>query len=640
MSCAGGARDGLARAALVAAVACLAAARPAGAAFEMDPTRFVPVEELRPGDRCTGRTVFSGDAVEEFDVEVLGVVRGTGPQSDLIIARASGGPLAETGILEGMSGSPVYLGGRLVGAISSTWAFSKEAIAGVTPIGQMLPALALLDGERPPGGGTGGAYGTLVVPPAERPASRGLWLATAAGLSAGAPAVDGAAGAFDGREMTGIPLPLVVSGGSDGFLREVAGVLAGMGLSAVRGARGGSAAGEVSAAGAPGARAGGMLQEGAAEPVPGSAVGVQLVRGDANWTAVGTLTYRDGDRVIAFGHPMFQGGDLELPLVNARVHALMPLQSVSFKYATGTDLIGTMLQDRRHMVAGRLGAPPRMVDLAVSVKVGDGEPRDFHLQVARARPYAALFAGLATAGALDEVVRGAGPGAVELRARVATDAGDVEYADVLQSDDLAFRVGGELAALVDLIASNGFGPRDVSAVDVDVRVFEEERMAEIERVDVGRTSFRPGEDVAVAVTLRHWRGPRVTETLTLHVPDSAPEGKYVLRVSGAAEYREGETARLGEGLRPRTYEQLVSLIERSRPGNAVVAQLLSDEPGLSLSGEEMRAVPRRVALAMASSAVGGVVDPATASCVAESEVRADREVRGTREIVVTVERRP
>jgi hypothetical protein len=638
MSRAGDARGRLAARAAAAAVAvCLGAARPAWAALETDPGRFVPVEELRPGDRCTGRTVFSGDAVEEFDVEILGVVRGTGPQSDLIIARASGGPLAETGILEGMSGSPVYLGDRLVGAISSTWAFSKEAIAGVTPIGQMLPALALFDGERPSGGGPGGAYGTLVVPPAERPASRGSWLAAAAGLPAGAPPAARPAGAFEGREMAGIPLPLVVSGGSDGFLKEVAGVLAGTGLSAVRGARGGPASAEAPARGAPGGEA---LPEGAAEPVPGSAVGVQLVRGDANWTAVGTLTYRDGDRVIAFGHPMFQGGEIELPLVRARVHALMPLQSVSFKYATGTDLIGTMLQDRRHMVAGRLGAPPTMVDLAVSVTVGESGPRDFRLQVARARPYAAVFSGLATAQVLDEVVRAAGPAAVELHARVTTDAGVVEYADVLESDDLAFRVGGELAALLDIIASNGFEPRDVSAVDVDVRVFEEERRAEIERVDAGRTSFRPGEDVTVAVTLRHWRGPRVTETMTLHVPDSAPDGRYVLRVSGAADYRAGEGARLGEGLRPRTYEQLVSLIERSRPGNAVVAQLLSEEPGLSLSGEEMRAVPHRVALAMVSSAVGGVVDPATASCVAESETRVDREVRGAREIVVTVERRP
>jgi hypothetical protein len=450
--------------------------------------------------------------------------------------------------------------------------------------------------------------------------------------------VDGAAGTFGGREMAGIPLPLVVSGGSDRFLKGVADVLAGTGFSAVRGSRWGGA-GEASAARPSGGPAGERPAGDAAEPVPGSAVGVQFVRGDADWTAVGTLTYRDGDRVIAFGHPMFQGGDVELPLVNARVQALMPLQSVSFKYATGTDLVGTMLQDRRHMVAGQLGAPPRMVDLGVSVTVGAGEPHAFRLQVARARPYAALFAGLATAGVLDEVARATGPAAAELRARVTTDAGDVEYADVLQSGDLAFRVGGELAALLDLIASNGFGPREIDAVELDVRVFEEERLAEVVRVDAGRTSFRPGEDIEVAVTLRHWRGQSIVETMRLRVPDSAPDGKYVLRVSGAARFRESESARLGDGLRPRTYEQLVSLIERSRPGNALVAQLLSEEPGLSLSGEEMRALPRRAALAMVSSAVSGVVDPASASCVAESEVLLDREVRGALEIVVTVDRR-
>lgn len=612
--------------AALAAALLVALAAPAAHA-ELDRSRFVAVDELRPGDRCVGRTVFSGSTVEEFEVEILGIVRGTAPQSDLIIARASGGPLGVTGIMEGMSGSPVYLGGRLVGAISSTWAFSKEPIAGVTPIAEMLQALDLFDDRTRSGGGTGGAFGALAVPEGERPVSRAAWLLDVSGLShtlteprAGRPA----ARTFGGRDMTEISLPLVVSGGSDGFLRGVSGVLAGSGFTPVRGSSGSSVGAGV----------------GGADPVPGSAVGVQLVRGDANWTAIGTLTHREGDRVIAFGHPLFQGGDIELPMVGAYVHALLPLQSVSFKYASGSDLVGTMFQDRRHMVAGRLGAPPAMIALSVAVGIGADEPRVFDLEVVRARPYASLFAGLAAAGAVDEVARAVVPSAVEIRVRLVTDAGPLEYTDVLHTGDPAFRIGGELTALMDLVLANGFAPRDISRVSLDVRVLEEERWAEIERIDADRAVYRPGDDVLVTVTLRHWQGRRVTERMALRLPPSVSEGPLVLRVAGAAAFRESERERLGDGLRPRNYDQLVSLIGRSKPGNAVVGQILSETPGISLSGEEMRAVPGRAALAMAQSVTSGVVDRADLTCVAEVEIVLDRETRGAQEVVITVRRDP
>jgi hypothetical protein len=617
-----GARARLGLAALAASLLLTVVPR---ALADLDASRFVPVDELRPGDRCVGRTVFSGNTVEEFDVEILGIVRGTAPESDLIIARASGGPLGMTGIMEGMSGSPVYLNGRLVGAISSTWAFTKEPIAGVTPIAEMLPALDLFDDRTRSGGGTGGSFGALAVPEAERPASRAAWLLGVSGQSGQPPGSLGgrpAARTFGGRDMVEISLPLVVSGGGDGFLRGVSGVLAGSGFTPVRGSSGNSAG------------------AGGADPVPGSAVGVQLVRGDANWTAIGTLTHREGDRVVAFGHPLFQGGDIELPMVGAYVHALMPLQSVSFKYASGSNLIGTVFQDRRHMVAGRLGAPPAMIGLSVAVGIGAAEPRVFDLEVVRARPYASLFAGLATAGAVDEVARAVAPSGVEIRIELSTDAGLLKYADVLHTDDPAFRIGGELTALMDVVLSNSFAPRDVSRVSVDVRLVEEERWAEIERVDADRAVYRPGEDVLATVTLSPWQGRRVTERMTLHLPSSTPDGPLVLRVAGAAAFRESERERLGAGLRPRNYDQLVSLIERSRPGNAVVGQVLSDVPGISLSGEEMRAVPGRAALAMTQSATGGVVDRAGLTCVSEAEILLDRETRGAQEVVITVRRDP
>ena len=619
---------------LLRAVACLAMAAlptlcalPAcGERGPLDRSRFVDVDELRPGDRCVGRTVFSGDRVEEFDVEIIGVVRGSAPASDVIIIRATGGPLDRAGIMEGMSGSPVYRDGRLVGAISSTWAFAEEAIGGVTPIGEMLPALDLFDDAGSArGDGTGGALGVLVMPEGELAVSRAAWLLDAGGVVA----EDGRGLAdswghptFDGCEMAQISLPLVVSGASERFLGRLTGALSGLGFAPVKGASGAVA----------------TTSAGPTDLVPGSAVGVQLVRGDANWTAVGTVTHREGDRLIAFGHPLFQAGDVELPMVGAYVHAVMPLQSVSFKYASGAELAGTMVQDRRRMVAGRVGDPPAMTPVTVSVRSGDADARTFDLEVVRARPYASIFAGLATAGAIDEVVGTAGASLVDLAVVLETDRGDIRYSDVFHSETPAFRVGGELAALMDLVLANRFEQRRISRVTLDVRVLERERWAEIERIDVGSARYRPGDEVAIAVTLREWRGGSVVERLAIRLPDSVPDGPLALSVCGAAEFREHEKERLGEGLRPRNYDQLRLLIARSKPGNAIVAQLLTDRPGISLAGEEMRGVPGRAALAMARSSTGGVVDPAELAVVAEAESSFDCEVRGARDVVIVVAR--
>ncbi len=588
---------------------------------EFDSEDFVSVDELAVGDLCVGRTVLAGSEVEEFEIEIVGVVRGVGPESDLIIGRAHGEVLEKTGIMQGMSGSPVYLNGRLVGAIAGTWPYTKEPIASITPIGEMLPALDALEartGERP-GMGNGGAYGSLLFPGNEFASSRIGWITRSAGRAAppAAPGTDAEPRFYGGRELAPLACPLVVSGGDERFLRRTQEIIGEWGFAPVRAASSGEAVA-------------------AAEIEPGSSVGIQFVRGSLNWAAIGTVTYRDGQDILAFGHPVFDAGAVEAPMVGAYVHTLMPLQSVSFKFASGTELVGTFMQDRRRVVAGRLGPPPSMMPLSVNVEEDGYGSRTYEFEVIRSRPYGSIFSGLAVSGAVAQALKSVGPSSIDLTVRLTTGDDVIDYATTFYTSDPAFRAGGELSSLMDLVLENEFEERGIDEVRLEVAIRPERRTAVIERVEANRGSYEPGDEVVARVTLRKWKGEREVRTVSLSIPRTQAEGPVLLRVGGPESYHAWEADRLGSGLAPRSFEQLLGLVDRSKPGNVVTAQLLVEQPGLSLEGRELRGLPGKAALAMASTAVSGAVDPTELGVVAEDELVLDRDVVGYHELRLIV----
>ncbi len=603
---------------------------------------FVSVEELKRGDRCIGRTVFVGTEVEEFELEILGVVRGAAPGTDLIIGRAEGALLENTGILEGMSGSPVYKDGRLIGAIASTWQFSKEPIAGITPIGEMLPALELMGGEGHAGGrpGSDGLPGLVMLPEGERAASSLARIVEAAGMlerRTDAHTVPPAV-AFGDSRLSPIAAPLVVSGADPDYIRRASRVL-GPGVTPLLGS--GIAPGPAARIGiapdpaaVPGSSSGVGRRTGELEP--GSAVGVQFVRGDVNWTAIGTVTHIDGDRLVAFGHPLFNAGTIDMPMVAAFVHAVMPLQSTSFKYASGGELLGTMKEDRNRAVAGVVGPGPPMVPLTVNISANGGERR-FEFETVSDRPYNALFSGLAFGGAVSSAVKASGPVTVDLSVRVDTGDELVEYRDVFHTTEPAMRCSGELSLLLSFLAENAFEEKELRGVELDVAVREGDSRTAISRVDADRKVYRPGDDVKLRVLMRPRRGDPFERELHLRIPEATAPGALTVRVGDAMSFHLSERDRLGSGAAPRSYEQLLNLIRDARPGNIVVAQLLSDTPGLSLSGDEMRGIPGRAGLAMASSATSGAVDSSTFSVLREHEFAVQGQVEGFYEMTVYVE---
>src|SRR5262245_58142762 len=344
----------------------------AGASLLAGDTAQMSIDDIRPGMVGIGRTVFDGTRVEEFKVNILGVLENViGPNRNLILAKLEGGPLAHTGVIAGMSGSPVYVDGKLIGAVSyALGSFSKEPIAGITPIREMTDSASFTD-VRP-------ASARVRV---DYPLTRdNLVAAFRKALNWNRPFADraadvrmnGATAVADlgvgqiGTLLRPIATPLVMSG----FEPDLADLLGNAFRDQGFVPTGGSAAGF---------HAGEKPYEGPLKP--GDAIGVMLVGGDLMLGATGTVTHLDGDRVYAFGHPMYNLGPTEFPMTRAYVYTVLPSLFSSMKLSSTGDVIGTFVQDRATAIAGTLGPGPHMIPLSLTLEAERGSKRTFKFEI-------------------------------------------------------------------------------------------------------------------------------------------------------------------------------------------------------------------------------------------------------------------
>src|SRR5262245_37559458 len=295
--------------------------------------RFMPVDEIRSGMKGIGRTVFQGTTIEEFQVEILGVMKHYGPKQDLILARLSGGPLKETGVIQGMSGSPVYIDNRLVGAVAYAFPFAKDSIAGIQPIAQMVNVL--VQPQAP-----GRVVPASAFAASESPAAfihnlldrfhQGAPLHELL-IPSAAPMVSA------GASLTRIQTPLAISGVTSAAIQQFSSFFGSLGFTPMQ--SGG---------------AGGLVNgpAGSRSLEPGSPVNAEMVRGDINVSANGTVTYVDGNKIYAFGHPFLSSGPTSLPMASAYVISLLPKLDASSKLAVPMDVIGAFQQDRSTGILG------------------------------------------------------------------------------------------------------------------------------------------------------------------------------------------------------------------------------------------------------------------------------------------------
>src|SRR5262245_11269274 len=494
----------------------------AGASLLAGDTAQMSIDDIRPGMVGIGRTVFDGTRVEEFKVNILGVLENViGPNRNLILAKLEGGPLAHTGVIAGMSGSPVYVDGKLIGAVSyALGSFSKEPIAGITPIREMTDSASFSD-VRP-------AAARVRV---EYPLTRdSLVAAFRKALNWNRPFADrvsdvrmsGASAVADmgigqlGTLLRPIATPLVMSGFEPDLAELLGSAFREQGFVPT----GGSAAGF---------HAGEKPFEGPLKA--GDAIGVMLVGGDLMLGATGTVTHIDGDRVYAFGHPMYNLGPTDFPMTRAYVYTVLPSLFSSMKLSATSEVIGTFTQDRATAIAGRLGPAPNLLPVTMALESTRGGKRTFKFNVVRDQLFTPLMTYTALVNTLGSYERQFGTASYAVAGKVHLKKyEEVSFDNLFAGDNSPSNASAYVVAPISALINNDYENVDIDSLELTVKSTEEPLTATVERVWLDDTRPRAGRTVPLKVLLRTYRGEDMLRTIPIAIPANA-SGTLVVTVS-------------------------------------------------------------------------------------------------------------
>jgi hypothetical protein len=588
--------------------ACFATA-PAARAQEI-----LPFSEVKAGMSGVGRTVFSGTKIDEFKVEVIGTLENIAPRRNLILAKLSGGPLAETGVLSGMSGSPVYLNGRLAGAVAYTWGFARQPIAGVVPIQEMLgieardAAPSRTSSRLPAEAGPGGLH--WLADPSPLPGHFASYFQNALPeAAAGGPLPIGA--------------PLLTRGVPQDVLDLLSPGLRHAGFLPVQGGSTGRA----------------LPGTGDASLEPGSGVGIALVRGDVEIAAVCTVTHRDADRLYACGHPLLNLGPTELSMTTASVAGLFPSLESSFKFATVGDEVGVFRQDRTAGVFGYVGKRPRTIPVHLELQPERGRPRRLAFDVADdpfLAPYL-LYAAINAVLSSEEKDYGTQSFTYKDGSVLHIEGeDDIVLRNLFAGDQARLYASGTLAFLTQVLLDSEYRSVHVTGIDLVLGTSDERRTARLLRAWVGRERVKAGETVQVSVGIKPFRGPEVTRDLTLTLPAELPPGRLILQVGDALTLARSDSESSDDFV-PRDLKQLIFLINRLRRNDRLYAVLTRADNGLVFQGARLPNLPPSMSEVMARPQTRGNVQRVLYRGIAEEALALPYALEGYRLIAIDVE---
>lgn len=553
----------------------------------------IPPRDLHRGQQAIVRTVFQGDSIEEFPAEIVGVLQGGRAEGDLILARATSERLAHVGVAQGMSGSPVYVDGKLIGALSSGWSFSRDPLFGITPIGEMLHVLELPAAD--PVGQTAGPTGVDMAAWGPIRYREFRWdddslpAPAAATPAAGVPQP--------------LPIPLACSGLSPAAAEPMRRMLAPLGLSVVPGG--------VAPDGGPSAAS---LQ-------PGSAVAVDVLRGDLQFSAIGTVTWREGDKVLIFGHPFFQSGEVRMPLSTAEITTVVANEASSFKLGVRGREVGVATQDRRAAVAGTLGGRARM--LPFTVEIHGHTPQTFHFETIEDRSLAPTLVALAALNSLME--SGGSGGNQTLRWSMTMYRPGVSplvLTDISAGDAPANDLASGIASPLRFLFENPYQALALDSLKVSVSVDPGREQWTLRSARVLDPIVRPGGRVRVACDVERWHGGHVTRIVTLTVPEEAPDGRYPVWVGGGSERARYEAQKLPGRYHPISLNDAWKRLGQLRPDTRLYASLLASAPEVTADGRDYPELPAS-AISVLSSAQSAGDDARRGSLATMDETTAD-----------------
>ncbi len=577
------------------------------AAFAVErKTPIMPESQVKPGMRGVAYTVFEGTQPEPINVEILGTLGSmAGPKSDVILARLHGARVEYTGVVAGMSGSPVYIDGKLVGAIAyRIGEFSKEPICGITPIANMLEINELDKSAGDLARGNGGE---------QQEATRTS--------GPGFPSDASATAAGYANLLKPIDTPLVFSGFREDTMRMFAKDFASAGVMPVMGA-------------------GSVTNEKQPEPIePGSAVSALLVRGDMSIAGTCTVTYMDDSHLLACGHPILQSGNINMPMTKARVLATLPSPSNSFKIVNTTETIGSFVQDRHTGILGRFDRAPEMIPVTLTIR-GVSHPKTFHYEVlnnAKITP-AAMMATVFNA------LQGMNEYGEDTTYRLAGDIAVLGYpklevqnmfAPLDGNTPTAYNIAMSIGEHFSRIFENPYDTPKIEGVELNFELVPDRRTARLETARTDVTEARPGDEITIETLLKPYRGESLVREIPVKIPTSTPKGTLRILIS------DGETLdkmhRVSKEMSRRLdLGSTIALLNKEHSNSQVYISLLEANPQAMVDDKVMPTLPLSVMNVM--DGMRGTQDMVVMgeSAVNEAAAPVDYVVSGSQVITVTI----
>lgn len=558
---------------------------------------IIGVDEIRAGQKGYGLSVFTGTEPERFEVEIVGVMRNASPELNYILGRLTGKGLERSGVASGMSGSPVFIDGKLAGAVAFSWPFSHEAIAGIMPI-ESMRRLSTLGGGVP-----------QTIPPAP---------VDLADVLAGRVPKD-----LLERELSRLQPKLAmdaragVQWATSGFGEQSQALL--------RRALGSAAP------------AGQAAGDGPKDVILGGAVAAVLADGDFRMAAVGTVTDRFDDHVLAFGHPFLGLGPIRVPMATAEVVTVLSNSYSSFKISNLGPTIGAFEQDRQAGIQGRIGQTAPMTPVTVRIAGVGNKPREYHSRIADVPLFTPMLIGSSVLAGLDSASYTAGSQSVDLTARFRLRGhGDVQIRQSFDGESAGTDVAGYVLLLAQYLVQNPLEKVSFEEIEVDLVQSAQPRAATLVGVNADRTVVRPGDSVDLTLDLVAWRGDRFRRSMSLKLPEDLPAGRYSLIVGDGASVDAARSAL--EPTAPVTFPQVLELLRSIHSRRDLMVIGVHGGPGLSVAGEVMPRLPGSVR-SLWSAAASGSAAPLRSTIAQQHREEMDTPIDGAVRIDLEVRRR-
>lgn len=523
-------------------------------------------------------------------MEILGVLENLGPRQSVILARLSGGPLAQTGVIQGMSGSPVYIDGKLIGAVALAFSYAKEPIAGIRPIEEMQ-AINPLPAPR-----TDSAMARYEAPSRE----------------------------FGASKLVEIATPLSFNGFTAGTLDHFAPQLRKFGFEPMQGVS-----------------SGGHLPPKMGDPSllhPGDMITVQLLSGDFSIGADGTVTQIDGSRLFAFGHQFLSVGNTDLPFARAEVITVLPNLQTSFKISSAREWMGSITQDRSTSIFGELGRRARTVPLSISVRGARHSPSSYYMRMATDRVLSPLILQMAVYSCIDSTERVIGLGSFNVKGTIQFDQGDPVRLDNTYAGDFGVptSVSAGVAAPLAYAMSSGFDALKIKNIDIAIEASETKRVLQVDQI-TARRETHPGDTIDLDVSFTGESGIEMERRIPYTVPVGTPVGTLTFTVTDAtsanlADYQQFIT------MLPKSPTQVIGLLNRLRRNTKAYLRVSRNEIAYQAQGMDLPDPPPSLALVLAKSQGTASMNLfSQGSTIAEIPIETgDAVVSGTKTIQVEV----